>query len=730
MNKLISIALIALSMAGFSTAEPLDPAIAIDGLEPAWRVPLSVSADGQTVAYCLMQGSRKQPMLATDHYRSETGVFAESIGTDIWVADSQTGEATNLTGGKGSNFAPVWSPKGRRLSFLSDRDGAVRLWIWEDGELRRVSPEIAWMEVGFDRPVWTPDGESLILKLLPSGMSVEEAATLELAERNDDEQPDALKRQSPPKVYSYVPGEDEEAQLKNTMLKPVSDLALVSLDGRVQRLVGQYHPGGWAVSPDGEWLAYTTMEGKMSTTSQVPAFSLHLLQIDNGETRTLVPRFPSDWGKSVSWSPDSRHLAYSNMPDNFDYKKAQIYVVDLNGENRQVADGDFYQEFAGPNWLNNDTLLLQSPKELVICPIDGTPTTLATLESRELVTTGENGRPLLRGDSVFVQTTEGLATVNLRDGSVTRECSGRANLAAGRETGSLFTVRTDTRTGPELRIDRSPVHRFNPLFTPENTGETRLVEYTDSDGRALKAAVLLPSKYEEGRRYPAVFEVYGGFMGSKRVRSFGLRGAGVDNMQLLASRGYVVVCPDIPIDNDPLQDIGKAVHAAADAVVAEGLVDPERMAVLGHSYGGYTTLSVATQSPRFKAFICRSGIYNLLHEYLSFKNGRSSHLSYTETGQGGMKCTPWENLPRYLENSPVYHLEKVNAPVLLIHGDADNEASVRQTGEVFVGLRRLGKPVTYVSYPGEGHWEGTWTREHTLDYWNRVLEFLDENLHI
>ena len=66
--------------------------------------------------------------------------------------------------------------------------------------------------------------------------------------------------------------------------------------------------------------------------------------------------------------------------------------------------------------------------------------------------------------------------------------------------------------------------------------------------------------------------------------------------------------------------------------------------------------------------------------------------------------------------------------LFFIHGDQDNRAWVEESGEVFVGLQRLGKPVTYVSYPGEGHWEGTWTREHVLDYWDRLLEFLSQEL--
>ncbi len=96
-------------------ARPLSPANAIDALEPGWRIPMAVSPDGQKVAYCLMQPSRKQPMLEVDHYRSRTGVFAETIGNDLWLADAQTRKVQQLTQGN-SSFAPVWSPDGKRLA--------------------------------------------------------------------------------------------------------------------------------------------------------------------------------------------------------------------------------------------------------------------------------------------------------------------------------------------------------------------------------------------------------------------------------------------------------------------------------------------------------------------------------------------------------------------------------------------------------------------------------------
>ena len=129
---------------------------------------------------------------------------------------------------------------------------------------------------------------------------------------------------------------------------------------------------------------------------------------------------------------------------------------------------------------------------------------------------------------------------------------------------------------------------------------------------------------------------------------------------------------------------------------------------------------------RFRAAIARAGTSNLVNEYLRFDDGGSSFLAMAETGQGNMHCTLWENPARFIENSPVFALDKVETPLLLVHGDQDNKAWVEESGQVFVGLRRLGKKVTYLSYPGEGHWEATWTRAHVLDYWEHTLDFLKE----
>ena len=110
------------------------------------------------------------------------------------------------------------------------------------------------------------------------------------------------------------------------------------------------------------------------------------------------------------------------------------------------------------------------------------------------------------------------------------------------------------------------------------------------------------------------------------------------------------------------------------------------------------------------------------------KTGGAFGLAWSETGQGGMVGSPWEFRQRYIDNSPYFLLDRVETPLLLVHGELDRSVPVRQSDEVFVGLRRLGKEVVYAKYAGEEHWEGTWSLANAKDYLTRCIQWFDDHL--
>jgi dipeptidyl aminopeptidase/acylaminoacyl peptidase len=197
-------------------------------------------------------------------------------------------------------------------------------------------------------------------------------------------------------------------------------------------------------------------------------------------------------------------------------------------------------------------------------------------------------------------------------------------------------------------------------------------------------------------------------------------------MQLFATRGYAVLLPDSALRiGTPMQDLARTVLPAVDRVIELGIADPERLGIMGHSYGGYSTLSLIVQTTRFKAAHMDAGVGNLISQYGEMmKSGATFGVGWAEQGQGRMGGTPWEFRERYIQNSPLFYLDRVQTPLLITQGALD--LSPFLSDEVFVGLRRLGKEVTYAKYEGEGH--GIEGYANKTDYWNRLIAWFDQHL--
>ncbi len=211
------------------------------------------------------------------------------------------------------------------------------------------------------------------------------------------------------------------------------------------------------------------------------------------------------------------------------------------------------------------------------------------------------------------------------------------------------------------------------------------------------------------------------------------------SVELLVGRGYAVLLPSIPYrfeDTEPMQDIFASVSSAVDSAIETGLIDPNRLAVSGHSAGGYSALSIASLTNRFSAVVAMGGTYNLTSQYGQFSppgrfmaryregSGESGTRAWVETQNGLSMGLPWDRSREYVKNSPIFYASSINSPVMLIHGDLDF-VPMAQAEEMFSALDRLGKDVLFVRYWGEGH---TLTLpQNTVDMWNRVFKFLEGN---
>jgi dipeptidyl aminopeptidase/acylaminoacyl peptidase len=268
----------------------------------------------------------------------------------------------------------------------------------------------------------------------------------------------------------------------------------------------------------------------------------------------------------------------------------------------------------------------------------------------------------------------------------------------------------------------------------------RIVQYQTADGKKLSGALLLPHGYTTGQRYPLIIHVYGGTLAPAGdwASPYGSLSSVYFNPLVFAGRGYAVLVPSIPLEpmgtaSDPLLEMDKGVKPAIDKVVEMGIADPDRLGLIGFSYGGYSVYGLVTQTGRFKAAVAASGVTDLLGLYGTidprYRFGDVPNPMWgpygVEAHQMRMGMSPWKDRERYLRNSPYLQADKVSTPLLMIHGDLDS-LPLSQAEQFFVALNRLGKRAKLIRYLGEAH--SIDSPGNTLDMWEHIFTWFDEFL--
>lgn len=269
-------------------------------------------------------------------------------------------------------------------------------------------------------------------------------------------------------------------------------------------------------------------------------------------------------------------------------------------------------------------------------------------------------------------------------------------------------------------------------------GEARRIDYRGLDGEPLAGWLLLPPGARDGGRFPLVVEVYPGRVaGPTPPWTFELNNSPPLNSQLLAARGYAVLQPSMPLGphgvaGDPMLDLPKGVLPAVDRAVELGVADPERVFLLGHSFGGYGVYGLIALTRRFRAAVALAGFADLASLYGTFdprdryEDGQALDLfqpALLEVGQGRMGAPPWRDAARYLRKSPIYYADRIEAPLLIVQGELDY-VPIQQGEELFTALYRQGKRARFVRYWGEGHIFHS--PANIRDMWQRIVAWFEE----
>ena len=269
------------------------------------------------------------------------------------------------------------------------------------------------------------------------------------------------------------------------------------------------------------------------------------------------------------------------------------------------------------------------------------------------------------------------------------------------------------------------VSQVNPQQSQYAWGSVELVKWTSLDGIALEGLLYKPAGFRSDRKYPMIVTFYEKSSdGLHRYRAPN-PGRSTINYSFYASRGYLVFVPDIPYrEGYPGESAYNAVIPGTTALIDRGFVDKGRIGVQGHSWGGYQIAYLLTRTNIFRCAESGAPVVNMISAYggIRWETGLSRMFQYEKT-QSRIGGTLWDYPLRYLENSPIFTMDKVETPVLIMHNDKDGHVPWYQGIEYFTALRRLNKPAWLLNYNDEPHWPLKLANR--IDFNIRMQQFFD-----
>ena len=280
--------------------------------------------------------------------------------------------------------------------------------------------------------------------------------------------------------------------------------------------------------------------------------------------------------------------------------------------------------------------------------------------------------------------------------------------------------------GPTLR----PAARSasaNPQQAEYNWGRAELIEYTNAAGVKLPAILIKPEDFDPSKKYPLMVYIYETLASGLHRYYAPSPGTSINNSRYV-SNGYVILMPDIVYEiGYPGPSAMRCVVPAVNKVLDMGFIDPKRVGIQGHSWGGYQITYLITQTDMFAAVQAGASVSNMTSAYggIRWGTGMSRAFQYEKT-QSRIGAPLWTRSLQYIENSPLFWADRVHTPYLSIHNDDDDAVPWYQGIEFFSALRRLGKEAYMFTYNGEKH--GLRDRENQKHWTVHQDEFFDHFL--
>jgi dipeptidyl aminopeptidase/acylaminoacyl peptidase len=629
-----------------------------------------IAPDGRTVAFVVTTLSEEK-----DEYLS-----------NIWLVDGAGGEPRRFTTGPRRDTAPRWSPDGARLAFVSEREtkkkGQLYVMPAQGGEPTRLTD----LKNGVGAPEWSPDGTRLAFVARVGGWQ-------------EPESEEEKRKSRPPRMITTLKyrfnGEGFTYDRR-------SHIFIVAVEGGEpsQLTEGDYDHGDPAWSPDGRWIAFTS--ARHDDRDHNDAGDIWLVSAGGGALRRLT--HTAGPAGHPTFSPAGDTVAYlGRSAINSFGKNVQLFTVRVSGGAPVCLTGDFDRS----------------------CSPLGIPP-LWSQDGQTLIVASED------------QGTLGLYRVRPGSGPPTRIVSGERTVtgcSASRDGACVAFTATDPL---------SPAEVFS--CAPDGSGERRLTDFNadwkrevalsrperfrfERAGFTVDAWLMKPFGFEPGRRYPVLLNVHGGPHAQYGYPFF-------DEFQVQAGAGYAVLYTNPRGSQGYGEAFTRAVVGdwgggdAADVLAGldEALrrfewIDPDRLGLLGGSYGGFMTSWIVGHSRRFRAACSERAVNS---HVTMFGCSDIGHL-FNAVELGGAR--PWENMTKYLERSPLTYAKDIATPLLIVHSEDDLRCPIAEGEQLFMALKTLRRDVTFVRFPDENHeLSRSGKPRHRLERFRIILEWFARHL--
>ncbi|WP_339142872.1 alpha/beta hydrolase family protein [Croceitalea sp. MTPC5] len=309
-----------------------------------------------------------------------------------------------------------------------------------------------------------------------------------------------------------------------------------------------------------------------------------------------------------------------------------------------------------------------------------------------------------------------------------------ANLQKAKRSDALLYSKESFGTFPDIRLTNLGFNKdiklsdANPQQSEYNWGSIELVKWTSLDGKELSGMLVKPGNFDPNKKYPLLVNFYERSSNGIHRHRYPKPERSTINYSFYTSRGYVIFNPDVEYRiGYPGESAYNCVIPGVTSLIEKGFIDKANIGVQGHSWGGYQIAYLVTKTDIFKAAESGAPVPNMISAYggIRWWTGLSRQFQYEHT-QSRIGGTPWEYPARYIENSPIFNIDKINTPLLIMHNDADGHVPWYQGIEFFVSLRRLGKPSWFLNYNGEPHWP--LKHRNRTDFSIRMAQFFDHYL--